>query len=462
MSEASHSRLVLDVGKTNVKIHLFDERLTSLESHSLHNRVVETGPYPHADVEMIWYWMMDVLNGLSESYCVSAIAVTAHGATAALVDRGRGGDGLAMPILDYEWTGVDSANDYDDVRPEFSETLSPGLPCGLNVGRQLYWQQHAYPEQFDAADAVLLYPQYWVYRLTGKLVSESTSLGCHTDLWCPSRSDYSSLVERQGWRPLFPRLASAWEVVGPLSASVADESGLAEDCRVHASVHDSNASFLRYRLANPDGEFCVVSTGTWVVCMSAESGGVAMNQSRDMLGNVDVFGNALPCIRFMGGREYAEICAYCDASPNDTPTESDVAGLVSTGCYALPDFSGGSGPFGGCSPKIHGQVSSGAALASLYCALMIDCCLDLISSSGDIIIDGSFTQDSLLCALVAQLRCDQAVFVSKDTAGTARGAAQLTNWSRPDPVSLMRRKAATVSGLEGYAGRWRELAGSRL
>lgn len=462
MSEASDSRLVLDVGKTNVKIHVFDERLTSVESRLLENRVVDAEPYPHADVARVWDWTMDTLRELSDDYPISAIAVTAHGATAALVDRSRGGDELAMPILDYEWSGVESASGYDDVRPSFSETLSPGLPSGLNVGRQLYWQQLEHPERFNAADAVLLYPQYWVYRLTGKLVSEPTSLGCHTDLWCPSRLEYSSLVERQGWRPLFPPLASAWEVAGPVAPTVADRSGLAADCRVHTSIHDSNASFLRYRLANPDGEFCVVSTGTWVVCMSAESSDIAMDESRDMLGNVDVFGNTVPCIRFMGGREYAEICARCNASTNDVPSEADVARLISDGCYALPDFSGGSGPFGGRPATIRGPVSGGAALASLYCALMIDCCLDLLSSGGDIVVDGSFTQDSLLCALVAQLRGDQTVFVSHDTAGTARGAAQLTRWSRPESVSLKRCEATTVSGLAGYASHWRELASGRL
>ncbi len=461
MSEASDIRLVLDVGKTNVKIHVFDRHLASVESRSLKNSVIEEWPYPHVDVEAIWTWMLGVLCDLSDRYRISAIAVATHGATAALINKNLGGDGLAMPILDYEWSGLDSANGYDDVRPDFSETLSPDLPAGLNLGRQLYWQQLTYPEQFDAADAVLLYPQYWAYRLTGNLVSELTSLGCHTDLWCPSRREYSSLVERRGWRSLFPPMASAWEVVGPVAESVADRSGLAGDCRVHAGIHDSNASFLRYRQINPAGEFCVVSTGTWVVCMSAGSSEVAMDESRDMLGNVDVFGETVPCIRFMGGREYAEICARCSASPNDMSSEADVERLISDGCYALPDFSGGSGPFGGRPPEIRGPVSNGAALASLYCALMIDHCLDLLLSSGDIIIDGSFTQDPLLCGLLAQLRGDQAVFVSNDTAGTARGAAQLTDWPQSEAVTLTRCEATTASGLDGYRSRWRDLASDR-
>ena len=462
MSDGSDIRLVLDVGKTNVKIHIFDRHLISVESQSLENGVIEEGLYPHVDVETIWTWMMEVLRGLSDCRRISAIAVATHGATAALVDRNLGGNGLAMPILDYEWSGLDSAIGYDDVRPDFSETLSPDLPGGLNLGRQLYWQQLTYPEQFDAADAVLLYPQYWVYRLTGNLVSELTSLGCHTDLWRPSRGEYSSLVERQGWRSLFPSIVPAWEVVGPVAESVADQSGLAGDCRVHAGIHDSNASFLRYRLANPAGEFCVVSTGTWVVCMSAGSGEVAMDESRDMLANVDVFGNTIPCIRFMGGREYAEICARCSVSPSDMSSKADVERLISDGCYALPDFSGGSGPFGGRSPEIRGPVSSGGALASLYCALMIDYCLELLWSSGDVIIDGSFTQDPLLCGLLAQLRDDQAVFVSNDSAGTARGAAQLTDWSRFEAVTLTRCEATMASGLDGYRRRWRDLASNRL
>ena len=63
---------------------------------------------------------------------VGAIAVTAHGATAALVDAAGG---LALPVLDYEYPGPDElAADYDAARPPFAETGSPRLPAGLTLG----------------------------------------------------------------------------------------------------------------------------------------------------------------------------------------------------------------------------------------------------------------------------------------------------------------------------------------
>jgi len=48
---------------------------------------------------------------------------------------------LAAPILDYEHTGPDDMADaYDALRPPFSETGSPRLSMGLNLGAQLHWQ----------------------------------------------------------------------------------------------------------------------------------------------------------------------------------------------------------------------------------------------------------------------------------------------------------------------------------
>jgi len=45
------------------------------------------------------------------------------------------GDKLALPILDYEYDGVSECKDeYGTARPAFSESFSPRLPQGLNLG----------------------------------------------------------------------------------------------------------------------------------------------------------------------------------------------------------------------------------------------------------------------------------------------------------------------------------------
>jgi len=460
MDHDSHNCLVLDAGKTNVKIHVLDEQQRSLATYTKANKPLSSAPYPHADVDGIWQWMMQVFRTCAAEYDIEAIAVSAHGATAALVDPSLPGNGLVLPIMDYEWRGVESVNEsYEHFRPPFQETYSPSLPNGLNVGRQLVWQKQHYAKEFESAEALLMYPQYWSWRLSGKLVSEVSSLGCHTDLWSPTKRDFSSLVASQGWTHLLSPLASAWESVGPILAVVANESGLPATCRVHVGVHDSNASLLRFLLAKPGEDFCVVSSGTWVVCMSTEDSLHRLDQTKDMLANVDVEGNPVPCIRFMGGREYAEICAATGSAIDQQTNEEDVTRLIGDGVLALPNFSGGSGPFGERSPEIRGIPDNGAALATLYCALMVDHCLDLLHVRGEVIVVGGYLQNPLLCSLIAQLRENQAVYVSSDEAGTVRGAAQLTTWSAPVSIATELCMPSAIAGLDDYCTLWHEQIG---
>ena len=457
MVKKPHFVLVLDVGKTNVKIHILDERQQSVETFVKSNKPVNCGPYPHSDVEGIWQWLVESIQSFAARDEIGAIAVSTHGATAALIDSSASGQGLVLPVMDYEWPGVESVNAlYEGARPPFGETCSPALPGGLNLGRQLLWQQQNMRDDFNRADALLMYPQYWTWRLTGSLVSEVSSLGCHTDLWSPTGKTFSSLVTSQGWESLFPPLASAWSVAGLVSDSVAAEIGLPASCRVHVGVHDSNASMLRFLLAKPGEDFCVVSSGTWVICMSTGNLHDAPDPAKDMLANVDVQGNPVPCVRFMGGREYAEICELTGCTPGDQVNHQDIEDIVSGKVMALPDFSGGSGPFGGREPEIRGKPLNGAALATVYCALMVDYCLGLLKVEGDVIVVGSFVQNPLLCSMISQLRDQQPVYVSSDQAGTVRGAAQLANWSVPVSVAMKRRDPTHVNGLEEYRCRWYE------
>ena len=150
---------------------------------------------------------------LRHEHPIDAISVTTHGATAALVDaEGE----LVLPVLDYEFDGPDGLREaYEKIRPPFSETGSPKLPLGLNLGAQLFWLQETFPDSFGQVSAILTYPQFWASKLTGVAASEVTSLGCHTDLWNPYRRDFSSLVDKMGWRGLFPPLRRAADMLGP-------------------------------------------------------------------------------------------------------------------------------------------------------------------------------------------------------------------------------------------------------
>src|SRR5690606_10897608 len=181
---------VIDIGKTNAKVVLIDaESRGQVDARSIPNAVRGDGPYPHADVDKLWGFIVESLDELGARHGVDGISITTHGATGALL----AGDGLALPVLDYEFGGPEStAGAYAEVRPGFAESLSPRLPNGLNLGAQIFWQARTFPEAFDRVEAIVPYAQYWAWRLTGVLASEVTSLGCHTDLWAPARGDFSS------------------------------------------------------------------------------------------------------------------------------------------------------------------------------------------------------------------------------------------------------------------------------
>lgn len=455
MSFISETSLVIDIGKTNIKIHVLDKFKKNLVSFNKKNKICKKPPYHKVDVEDIWSWMIKIIKSTANKFQISSIVVSTHGATAALVSQSNDDSGLVLPIMDYEWNGLKSINEkYENIRPSFKETFSPSLPAGLNLGRQLLWLEKNFPNKFKKADVLLMYPQYWAWRLTGIFSSEISSIGCHTDLWEPKTNKFSSLVNSQNWNKLFPPFKNAWDVLGNISKDISDITGLSRTCRVHVGVHDSNASFLRFMLAKKNEDFCVVSTGTWVVCMANQKSLNSLDQSKDMLVNINVEGHPVPCIRFMGGREYEKICSITKTKDSKVVTKKDIYQIINNQVMAFPSFSKGNGPFGSYESKIQGTPQNGAALATLYCAMMITFCLNKLNFKGDVILVGSFLKNTILCQIVAQLCSDKDVYISSDQAATIKGAAQLTDWSKSVSLNLKKCEPCGIDNLESYMSFW--------
>lgn len=459
----SENILIIDIGKTHIKLYVLNADFEAVFSKEADNVVNTLGIYPMVDVDFLWQWITSGIKQAAAEFVISAITVTTHGATAALIDGQK--ENLVLPILDYEYTGIDELDDeYQIVKPDFNETYSPDLPAGLNLGKQIFWLQKKYPEAFAKTTDILMYPQYWAWRLTGQKVSEITSLGCHTDLWAMDVWEYSSLVRQKGWEKLFPTVVPAWQSIGHIMPNLAQELGLPEHCQIHAGIHDSNASFLRYRLSQGDKPFTVISTGTWTITMAANVPLNALMPDQDMLANIDATGKPIACGRFMGGREFDTICKLTGAQVTDVYNLADIKQIIEQEIYILPDFSGGSGPFGSREGKIIGDISAikGVALASMYCALMIDYQLEQLAAQGDIFIEGVLLKNPQLCALLAQLRKTQKVNLSTDTTGTVQGAACLTNWHGTDcQVNTIKVEASELEGLAAYKQAWLKLLTNR-
>jgi sugar (pentulose or hexulose) kinase len=430
---------VLDVGKTNVKAVIVNVAAgRELAARTKPNKVLTDGPYPHFDVDSIFAFFIKSLKELHAEHGFEAISITAHGASGALLDE----DGLALPVLDYEFrypVEIDEA--YDAVRPPFSETFSPRLPGGLNLGAQFHYQKNAFPEAFRQVRTIVTYPQYWGWRLTGIAATDVTSLGCHTDLWLPRGGGFSGLAERLGISGMLAPVKRPSDLLGHVTDEMAERIGLAEPVPVYCGIHDSNASLLPHLLQR-EAPFAVVSTGTWVVLFAVGGDLDRLDPARDTLANVDAFGRAVPSARFMGGREFEMLTAG-----QGKATLEAIKRIVGEGIHLTPSVMPGCGPYPHAEHRI---VNAKGGLdadeiyvaASLYCALMTKICLDLTGASGLIVVEGPFTRNALYIEALERA-AGRLVIAATGSTGTSVGAALLASNLSPSSAMQTNVSAAT-------------------
>ena len=444
---------VFDVGKTNIKLVVFDRGGGVLAERSAPNVPLaphSAWPYLRLDTEGAWSFLIDALRELGARFYIEAISTTTHGCAGVLMES----DGPALPPLDYEFDGFAAVDaNYDAARPPFDEARSPLLSRGLNLGRHIFYYERCYPAQFKQATAFLTYAQYFGWRLGGTMASEVTSLGAHTDLWRPNEGDLSSLVDALGWRRLFPPMRKAWDTLGTIKREIAHATGLSADVRIICGAHDSNAALVPHLLSRRE-PFTVVSTGTWVIIMAVGGKG-QLDPNADMLANVDVRGEPVPTARFMGGREYAVLAGDVAADAD----EVDVAAVIASGALALPAFSNQGGPFASREGVIEGIApttpKARAALATLYSALMTAHMLRRLEAPGELIVEGGFARSPAFAAVLARLMAGRQVVIAPISAGAAAGAAMLAHWGEPHPPPRLEpARVWDLPGLEAYRDRW--------
>lgn len=448
---------VIDIGKSNAKFAVVDlETRSEIAVRKTPNIVVAGGPYPHYDIPALWDFLCAGIADLNREHPLDALSVTTHGASAALIEES--GE-LALPVLDYEFAGPDElAAEYEAARPEFSESFTPRLPAGLNLGAQLFWQAWRFPEPFARARWILPYPQYWSYRLCGVAASEITSLGCHTDLWNFETDLYSSLVLKQGWLEKMPEVRPASDVLGLVLPELAARLGLRSQVPVHAGIHDSNASLLPHLLER-EPPFSVVSTGTWVIVCTPGGNLSLLDPERDCLANLDAFGRAVPSARFMGGREFSQFGGEEPISAH----EPAIARVLEEPIVLLPSLTEGSGPF----PHRRAHWNRPAHTidketsfvgVSFYLAMMTAECLELTGADGDIIVEGPFTANRLYLQMLSSATARRVVAMTGSATGTSIGAALLARTAgAASGPKAPRQVVAGSPEMALYAERWREI-----
>ena len=296
---------VLDIGKTHAKVILFDAiKLKELAVFQSNNNILEDSLYPHFDVESLKAFIIRSLSELSKKFSVDSIFTSTHGACMALMSKGK----LALPVLDYEFQGPNQIKgEYDEIRPSFSQTGTPRMDAGLNLGAQIYWQNKFFSDDFAKVDQILFWPQFWSYWLSGIAASEISYASSHSDLWDIRQEKFIDLntygIESS---VKYPPLRSAATILGPLRKDLAHETGLPKNVPVYCGAHDSSLALVSASLNQPL-PCTILSTGTWVTLFALGSNKTDIREQPGLMISCDCFGNLVPNFRFPAGKIYENL-----------------------------------------------------------------------------------------------------------------------------------------------------------
>nr|WP_294894786.1 FGGY family carbohydrate kinase [uncultured Pedobacter sp.] len=254
---------IFDIGKTNKKLFLFDEDYKIVFERTA--RFIETKDEDGDTCENLESLRLSVFDSLHEvlrnkQYDIKAINFSTYGASLVYVDEN--GKPLA-PLYNYlkEYPEALKKQFYDTYGGEEEVAVSTASPVlgSLNSGMQLYRIKYEKPELFEKIKYALHLPQYMSSIITGKMHSDITSIGCHTNFWDFEKQDYHEWVYSEG---LIDKLPSIFPGDDVMQSTFPSENYL-----TGVGLHDSSAALIPY-IESFKEPFILLSTGTWCISLN--------------------------------------------------------------------------------------------------------------------------------------------------------------------------------------------------
>ena len=445
MVSSKKLNIVLDIGKTNVKLTFVD---------SFNNKTIKFFKTKQKNIyrygikilnsNSIFEWALKKITYIGRKHNLDKFVCTAHGTSIALISYD---DKELLACTDYEYKFDKLFNNYKKIAPKFSESFSPFLENGLNIGQQIYYLYKRKQKLIKKTKYILNYPQYIVWKLTSSFSSEISYVGCHTHLWDFKRNKLSSFVKKIKLEKKFPQIRKAWDTIGRKQIG---ESNL----KIINGIHDSNASYLYFK--NSDiKNFTLVSTGTWYIIFNQKTPLKNLNPSLDMLANIDVFGKPVPTMRFMGGREYDHLMGVFKISNKTRAIKN-----FSFHDYLIyPSYASGGGfSINKINISFYERLNKGQIyyLVCLYISFVINFCLNQMKSSNTIILDGPITKNITIMKILSSLRKKQIVLKNKREIGTTLGATNLFNIKKKNKLQTVVIKKYQNQSIQAIYKNWEQ------
>jgi xylulokinase len=261
----------VDVGTTNIKVALFDERLRRLALAQAPVTYSRGGARVEFDPQHLFDLIVELMQGCSAQYGDTArhnavIALT--GQAESLVLRDAAG-ALVRPGI--SWLDARATAEARELAEEFGSAQAfaiTGEPEASATwpAAKLRWLARHDPDALDQARAILMVKDDIIFRLTGVKAGEVTTRGftyfydVHGQRYWQEMLDFCAVrIET------LPVIVDAGQDMGPVAAEVLDRLPAAASYRVNAGALD---------------HFCaMVGTGSYAYGMVSESAGTVLSLS---------------------------------------------------------------------------------------------------------------------------------------------------------------------------------------
>jgi len=438
---------ILDVGKTNKKIFLFDEqyRMVWEQSCSFDGTADEDGE-PCEELEQLTAWARQSLAVVSAlpDFSIRAVNFSAYGASFVHIDEnGQPVTPLYNYLKPYPEALTKKFYTAYGGKVTFSMLTASPVLGSLNSGMQLYRIKRERPELFARIRYALHLPQYLSWLFTGKVVSEITSIGCHTNLWNFSQQHYHEWVYREGLidklAPIVPSTS-----VQPLAA----QGGGWRAPVIGVGLHDSSAAMIPY-LESFREPFALISTGTWCITMNPFNDAplTVAELQQDCLCYISYLGRPVKASRLFAGydheRQVQRLAEHFHRSPAYAATIA-----FDPACVAILRLAKGSRGVKAAAgagttaktarasptPSVFGQreLTAFDSFEQAYHCLLMDIMDQQVASTRlvlqgtdvrRIFVDGGFGRNQVYMHLLAEAFHDIEVFAASLPKATAMGAA---------------------------------------
>lgn len=254
---------IIDVGKTNKKLFLFDEQYKIVYERSARfAETVDEDGDPCENLESLRVSVFDSLHDVfdKKEFVLKALNFSTYGASFVYIDD-KGNP--VTPLYNYLKSYPENLKKqfYDTYEGEEKVSLETASPVlgSLNSGMQLYRIKYEKPDIFKRIKYALHLPQFLSYLISQKAFADITSIGCHTNLWNFNENHYHEWVYKERIIEKLPPVVPSDYV---LPASVEENK-----FSLGVGLHDSSAALIPY-LVSFHEPFVLISTGTWCISLN--------------------------------------------------------------------------------------------------------------------------------------------------------------------------------------------------